>query len=226
MPTLRWMSAPSRSNPLSTWVSQGGRLWFMGGGVASSLQRSWEKAGSAGDVYSNTDGELVTGRMMYDLVGWRSEISAKSLAQLRLPNNLPGGYPGAPDYSSLPEYLFEKSTDSDLISVYAPNRTNQTDFYQTAYAGEALTKANNVVEDIDPDPYREVFAAALDTIYVTAGGALGANRPVMTLYHGSYTSPLVFSGFPLWFWRRNDQISIADWVLQTYWGLSRQPVPR
>jgi hypothetical protein len=38
--------------------------------------------------------------------------------------------------------------------------------------------------------------------------------------------PLVFSGFPLWFFRRSQQIPVVDFVLQQLWGYTRQPVSR
>jgi hypothetical protein len=56
---------------------------------------------------------------------------------------------------------------------------------------------------------------------------MGAPRPVMTIYHGGTTGQIqVFSGFQLWYWQRDEQIAIADFVLQHAWRLPRQPVPR
>ena len=92
-------------------------LWMFGGGTASALQRNWEKPGTAGDVYSSIDGELVPGRLLYDVFGWRSEITAKSVAQASMPSHPIGRTPASPDYSSLPDYLFEKSAETDPIDV-------------------------------------------------------------------------------------------------------------
>lgn len=227
MSQLRWLSSPGRSNPIGTYVQQGGQLWMFGGGTASALQRNWEKPGTASDVYSNADGELVPGRLMYDVFGWRSEISAKSIAQASIPPHPIGRTPASPDYSSLPEYLFEKSPDTDPIAQFAPNRIGLSDFYQSAHVAEAITKPLDLVEDIDPDPAILTQVSVLDTLYESVGGQLGATRPIMTLWHGGDGSQKqVFSGFQLWYWRREQQIAIADWVLQTVWRIPRAPVPR
>jgi hypothetical protein len=226
MSELTWLTLPGRSNPIGTWISQGGQIWMFGGGCASALQRNFEKAGTAADVYSAADGELGPGRFMYDVFGWQSEISSKSYAQAQKPFHSISRTADSLDYSLLPDYLFEKSTDTDPINVYAPNRTSTSDFYQTSMMGEGITKPNEVLVDVDPDPNVVHQASALDTIYESVGGQLGSSRPVMTLYHGPSGQRQVFSGFPLWYWRRDEQISIADFVLQKMWGIPRQPVPR
>src|SRR5207344_1323810 len=79
MSELRWLTYPGRTNPIGTWVSQGGQLWMFGGGAATAMQINWEKAGTPSDVFANSDGELVPGRFMYDMFGWRSEIQAKGI---------------------------------------------------------------------------------------------------------------------------------------------------
>jgi len=55
---------------------------------------------------------------------------------------------------------------------------------------------------------------------------MGAPRPVMTLYRSPSGQKQIFSGFQLWYWRRDYQVAITDFVLQKAWGLPRQPVPR
>ena len=226
MSELRYLSSPGRSNPLGTWVQQGGQLWMFGGGTASALQRNWEKAGTLSDVYSSADGELIPGRLMVDVFGWQSEITARSVAQASKPAH-PMRYPSRlPDVSSLPDYLFEKSVDTDPIAVYGPNRLSQSDFYQTAHVGEGLSKANELTRDMDPDPNVVRMESVLDTLYETVGGQIGAGKPIMTVMHASNGKKQVFSGFQLWYWRREQQIAIADWVLQRLWGLPRSNVPR
>jgi len=83
-----------------------------------------------------------------------------------------------------------------------------------------------VLIDVDADPSTFHQVSVLDTLYESVGGQMGASRPVMTLYHGPSGQRQVFSGFPLWYWRRDEQIAIADFVLQKVWGIPRQPVPR
>lgn len=226
MSELRFLSNASRSNPLGTYVQQGGELWFFGGGTASALQRNWEKSGTAADVYSNADGELVPGRLMYDVFGWRSEITAKSMAQATKPQHEISRHGRLPSTVELPDYLFEKFPDSDPISVYAPNRVGTSDFYQTAHVGEGVSKPNEVLGDADPDPNSVRQESLLDTLYESVGGQMGAGRSVMTVMHAPNGKQHVFSGFQLWYWRREQQIAILDWVLQRLWGLPRRNVAR
>ncbi len=227
MSQLRWLTLPGRSNPLGTWIAQGGQLWMFGGGTATALQINWERPGSVADVYSSTDGELVPGRLMYDVFGWRSEITARSIAQATQPPHPIGRSTSPVDYTGLPDYLFEKSVDTDPIAVYAPNRLSLSDFYQSAHLGEGLTKANEVREDRDPNPDVRVEESVVDTLYESVGGQLGSQRPLMTVWHGGTQGQVhVFSGFQLWYWRRQHQIEILDWVLQKAWGLTRENVPR
>lgn len=226
MSTLRMLATPGRTNVLATWVTQGGKLWLFGGGIATSLQKEWERTGSSSNIFSFTDGELVPGRMMYDLARWRSEITVGSSSQATQP---PGGIrrdAGDPDWSELPPYLFGKSSATDPIATYAPNRTSASDFYQSSYAAEVISRANEVEEDFDLSADGVDLRPVLDTLYVTVGGTAGSDRPVMTVYRGVQHPPLVMSGFPLWHWRREQQIQIADFVLQRLWGLTRQNVPR
>jgi len=226
MSQLRWLSTPGRSNVVGTWVSQGGQIWMFGGGTATALQLNWERRGPQ-NVFASSDGELVPGRFMYDVFGWRSEISAKSYAQASKPDHPINRDGTMPDATPLPDYLFEKSGDSDPINVYAPNRVGSSDFYQSSQIGEALTQANNVVEDDDPDPNVVHAHAVLDTVYETVGGGMGSQKPTMTVWHGGDgTQRQVFSGFQLWYWQRDEQIAILDWVLQKIWGLPRADVPR
>ena len=225
MSELRWLTLPGRSNPLGTWVTQGGELWMFGGGCASALQRNFEVSPPS-DVYESANGELGPGRFMYDVFGWQSEISSKSFAQAQKPGHSISRTADSLDYSLLPDYLFEKSPDTDPIDVYAPNRLSTSDFYQTSMMGEGITKPNEVLMDVNPDPNVVTMGSVLDTLYESVGGQMGQARPVMTLYHGPTGQHQVYSGFQLWYWRRDEQISITDFVLQKMWGIPRQPVPR
>jgi len=227
MSELRWLTEPGRSNPLGTWVSQGGELWMFGGGAATALQRNFEKSGTPSDVYSSTTGELGPGRFMFDVFAWKSEIAARSTTQAQMPSHPIGRSSDSPDYSGLPDYLFEKSRDTDAIDVFAPYRLSDSDFYQSVMLGEGLNKPNEILEDRDPDPNVLRQESVLDTLYEAVGGQLGTGKPIMTVWHGGTNHQRqVFSGFPLWYWRRDEQIAIADWVLQKLWGLPRRNVER
>jgi hypothetical protein len=157
---------------------------------------------------------------MYTLPHWRSEITEDRTNRAVRSLRAVGGWPGAPDYSLLPPLLEEKAPETDAM---APNRTNPSDFYRLNFIGEYLTKPNAITE---LDPVTGVAFSALDTLYETQGGVAGSGRPIMTLYHGSEAPGLVCSGFPVWYFTRSQGIALVDWVLQSYWGLSRSPVPR
>lgn len=226
MPALHAMSTPGLTNPLTVWLGQGGKLWMFGGGTAYSMQIDWEKVGTNGSIYSATDGELAPGRLMYDGVHWRSEVTVSTSVQATRAGSNPRAWPGAPSFDRLPPYLFEKTAATDPMATYAPTRTNLADFFQRSYSAEGITKANSVGEDADPDPNIVVTEPTLDTLYFSIGGSLGVSRPIMTLYHGSETGSVVYCGFPLWYFRREQVISLADFVLHDWWGLPRNDVPR
>lgn len=225
MPFLHHVSYPGRSNPLTVWVKQGGKAWLMGGGIATCMQREWEKYGTSSLVFSYADSELVQGRFMFDLAHWRSEITIGLGRQAGRSTAGQRPWPGMPDYGALPALLSEKTAATDPIATYAPNRTNQSDYYQSVFTAEVLTRANTITEDVDPG-VGENLQPALDTLYATNGGAVGSGKPMMTLYHGSEHAPLVFSGFPLWYFKRSQAIPVADFVLERFWGLPRRPVAR
>lgn len=226
MPALHAMSTPGKTNALSVWMRQGGKLWMFGGGCALALQLDWERAGSDGTTFSAADGELGAGRLMFDGAHWQSEISTGSAGQARRIEHSPRNWPGAPSFARLPAQLYEKRTDTDPMSVYAPTRTIPSEFYRTTYRAEAISAPNTVVEDLGGDPDVPRYEPVLDTLYTTIGGLLGTGKPVMTYYHGRETSPNVFSGFPIWYFRREQVIALVDWVLQDAWGLPRENVPR
>ena len=223
-PALRFMSSSGHQNTLSTYSAMGGRVWLMGGGGAYNTlipfnSRANDLRGVI--VFSPELGELVSGRMMYDIVHWQSEISGFTAQGASRATGPLGGWAGAPDYSALPSVLEARSGATDpqppIRSAFA--------FYLSDYLAEYLSKPNLTVEDLDPDPDLNRPGPALDTLFNVSGG-IGSGLPVMTYYHGSENGPFVFSGFPLWFFRRPQAIQLADWVLQSVWHLPRDPVAR
>ena len=221
MPLLRYWSSPNIPNPLGTWLAQGGRLWLMGGGAALATLKPWDKKPAANSIFSASDGVLGPGRMMYDHAHWRSEIRVLRSIQAGRSARAVGGWPGAPDYSTLPPLLMGKSPETDPLP---PLRT--ANFYLTSYAAEHLHKSNDIAEDGDPDPSIFTPVSTLDTLYETLGGEAGVGWPVMTVYHGSESPLFVFSGFPIWYFQRSQTIDLVDFVLQRLWGMSRRPVAR
>jgi hypothetical protein len=216
MPLLRTWSAPAVQNPLAIWLRQGGRIWLLGGGSAMASLIDFNQLRSADNVFSSELGELGPGRLMHDAAHWRSEIKVLRSFRASRSARAAGGWPGAPDYSVLPDELLEKSIDTDPLP---PLRGGN--FYATAYAAEVLSKPNIIVEGFAPDAI-----STLDTLYETQGGEIGSGWPVMTLYHGGENAPFVFSGFPIWYFQRSQTIQLVDFVLQRVWGLERRPVAR
>src|SRR6185312_8024159 len=60
---------------LSTYITQGGKVWVCGGGAAYATLVSWNKPNTTAFDYSARDGELVPGRFMYDFAHWREGIT-------------------------------------------------------------------------------------------------------------------------------------------------------
>jgi len=121
-----------------------------------------------------------------------------------------------------------------------PLRTANEDWFQTSTFAEVIVEGTFIREDLNGELPGGV-ASTLDTMFVAVGGSVGVNRPIMTYYHGldfpsafqhpTHPAPqalahVVFSGFPLWYFRRAQQLVLADFVLQDIFGHSRAPVPR
>ncbi len=216
MPLLRAWTTPPAQNPLTTWIRQGGRLWLMGGGAALASLRAYNKPNSPPDVYASDLDELRPGTLMSDYAHWRSELRVANA--FRATRN-PGLTTGAStiDYSSLPPELLEKTASSDPLP---PLRTSN--FYLTSYPAEHLTKPNTILEPQGAGPDAPL-ASVLDTVYTTFGGSAGTGWPLMTVYRGAEIQPLVFSGFPIWYFRQSDGTALVDFVLQRMWGMQRRP---
>jgi hypothetical protein len=170
-------------------------------------------------VFSPTLNELVPGRFMYDIGHWQSEISALVSFIANKNPTIPSG-PNVPDYSGLPSQLRYRTEATDPTPPF-----RGTDYYVLGYDAEYLTKPNNVTELVQVTPDSTVAVSVLDTLYYTSGTSFGA-KPVMTVYRGHDSAPFVFSGFPLWYFTRTQAMALGDWVLGSYWGIPREPLPR
>lgn len=238
MSTLRYMSAPGRQNTLSTWVSQGGKLWALGGGVAYATNIDYNnRLNDVGITAFNSTGQrpdLVPGRFMYDVAKWQSEVRSLGgvTVQFQKSTRAVGGWTGAPDYNLLPTVLSAKTPSTDPIY---PFRTFST-FYLNKFTFEFMDVPNYIQEDSDPDPARVVPVSTLDTLFVATGSSVFLQpepkfgvriaNPTMTYYHGALEPPMVFTGFDIWHYRRAQIIQLVDFVMQQIWGLPRQAIDR
>jgi hypothetical protein len=218
------MNAPGGNNTLAQYVATGGKLWLMGGGAAYATLIDWNRPGTRTDEYSADDLELVPGRFMYDWSHWRSRVMTP-MSGTRLaghfhsaetpfedPSTAPGrGWPGQPSYAGLPLTLNPRATTTDPL----PPRVASSNFYINAFQAEIIS--------VTPNAILEAGASALDTLYFARYPGLDPISPVVTLYHGTDATQGVFMGAPLWHFRRSQIIELGDWVLQSLWGLPRDP---
>jgi hypothetical protein len=133
----------------------------------------------------------------------------------------PNGDLSAPNYGTLPQYMRPKDPSRD---PFPPNRTGQgpAAFYQVDKEIEYITPTapNFIIEDFDPSILGVDNQSALDTLYSVSTSATFLG-PVMTYYHGLENGPLVFSGFPIWFFTRPDAQALSRFVLSDVFGLPR-----
>jgi hypothetical protein len=182
-PTLLYMSARDRQNTLSTWVSQGGKLWALGGGFATATNKLWNNTSNDANQIRTYSSEgmrpdLTPGRFMFDLAHWRTEFRVYGPVFVRFsrydqPDPTVIGFPKPPtywkggtftnpevNYTSLPPTLQFRSPTTDPLSLW-PDRTMNTEYYvgNRTYSGigvdiEFLTVAHNMLEQV-PAPTEE-----------------------------------------------------------------------
>ena len=235
---LRYMSGPGGASGLGAYAAWGGKVWLAGGGAAYASLIPWNQTSNdvGGLTFSNSAGELIPGRMMYDMVHWRSEIKTA------FGNIAIGKSPTAARYPMLPAALAPKSAAAG--DVFPPNRSGQGlgTFYKPVFPPEPPPQPNSILEDLRPGHKHGASVSALDTLYKATGlvlppevqspdGRLVAMNPCMTYYHGVENAPVIFSGFDLWSFRRVQCQQLVDGVLQGIWGLAKAapappPAPR
>jgi hypothetical protein len=244
MPVLRYMSSPGRASTLGAYVQGGGRVWLLGGGAGTVATDPFNRARNddiSGRIYSNREGELASGRLLYDAAHWRSAFSATvALVSItRAPRaeaiaDAPwahedawgGGTVRAPDYRRLPEHLRDRDPVSDPLPPTRVARQANL-YYRSSYACEYLVEPNEITEDVDLSPAHVRTASVLDTLMeASSSRLLNSPAPTMTYYHGFEANRFVFSGFAPWDFQRVDAIALVDFVLQELWGLPRQPLDR
>jgi hypothetical protein len=250
---LRSMTSPGHENALGAYVAEGGRLWLLGGGAANASLASWNKRGTDPDEFTNSDGELVPGRLMYDFPHWRTALTLRQAkyALLNVPEMNPTYPNAAPGRNwsgqgihydlSMPDY--QKLRDAGSGAPMLAPRTCASDppsplrdcgsFYLVGnYSAEFMgtlssaAPSNVIVEDADPNRDVENRQSTLDTLYFVSGGVAPYGRPVMTYYHGFEGGPTVFSGFPLWYFQRTQASRLSQFVLTDIFQIPRAATAR
>ena len=230
--SLRLMSSPGFQNTLAAYAQHGGQVWLQGGGAAYATLAAWNRRNTPANEFTNVDGELIEGRFMYDFPHWQSGIRILPAREALLnvpattgdPTAAPGrGWPGQPLYQKLATHSLVLSPRNCVSDPPPPLRTCNSFYALQSYTAEFLFRPNAVLEDVDPRPNHETFVSVLDTLYLASGGSAGGPWPVMTYYHGSQSAPMVFSGFPIWYFQRQQCQEVSDFVLQDIWGLSKRP---
>ena len=228
-----------------------GFVWLCGGGAAFATLLPWNKAINGINVFTREAGELQEGRLMFDYAHWREYVTNSQSINARkfgttffgggvFPRSPGRGWPAnpplptppaAPSYTRLPVSLDPKATPP--ADPLPPGRIgNGGSFYLGNYGSEhilthpSVQSATYVREDYGPDADHPLEYSTLDTLYLTLGSPSLPNCPNMTYYHGRECQPFIFSGFNIWYWKRQQCIDLVDWVLQDVWGLTRTNVPR
>ncbi len=227
---LSYMSYPGHTNSLAMWVAAGGKLWALGGGFGSTTniaRNSPANDDARGPIYSSFGGtpDLVPGRFMYDWAHWQSEfrmlgLTGPGIARADRDTTTPSAIP-----ITLPARLAPRGPVTDPLP---PLRTAAA-FYNPTWSIEYLTRPNHVDGPRNPSPRHAADIQLMDTLMIatspllpplpdSSGSGVGA---CMTWYHGQDGASVVFSGFDIWTWPRNDCARLVDGVLGGIWGLSR-----
>ena len=249
--TLRYMASPNHQNTLAAWVTQGGRLWLFGGGIAYATTAPYDNRGN--NVLVKTfrsdlaKPDLVSGRFMYDVAHWQAEFKCvggvtpkfKRVDQPEADYSYQEPYPGIPLRRTHPEYQFAptellpKSPDTDPMTQY-PNR-NSTEIYrlhQPYYVEFLAEQENRIQETVPSHTGADSTYDTLDTLYLAWApysyfdhwGDVSPHvcNPVMTIYRGhDFPNPVIFQGFDLWNFQKPQLIQLVDFVLNNVWGIPR-----
>ena len=207
---LRWMSA-GRVNALAAYVQAGGQLWLLGGGAGLASTIEWRARGNTTNTFSSARGELVPGQFMYEYPHWRSEFTY-DLLTASVVRATPGASGGRWDFSRFPMSLDGRTPATDPLP---PMRSGSAAFYARSGTAEYLTQPNTILENHNDASRR---GSPLDTLYSLGSGS---GFPIMTFYHGRESGAVLFSGFDIWSFRRDQGAQLVDAVLQGIWGLPR-----
>lgn len=203
--SLRYMTGgQGRINSLAAYLEAGGKVWFVGGGVAVAARQAF----------------------MRSYMRWSTFRATTGGAFITRSDRLPLDDPNAPPLARLPMRLDAKTS---LTDPFPPGRAGQSQsvFYRSLYEFEYMNTPNAYTEPDPDDP--EIQRAVLDTLLKISGIGLptpsqNPENVVMTSYRGFRTGHVVFNGHDLWTFRRTQLVELIDFVLQDVWGFpARQP---
>jgi hypothetical protein len=198
--SLRYMTGGTgRINTLAAYLEAGGSLWLVGGGGAVAARQSF----------------------MRDFVKWSTFRAYTAAGFISKSDRVPTNDPNAPSYARLPARLDAKNS---LTDPFPPGRAGQSQnvFYRSLYEFEYMNSPRFYSEPDPDDPTRQV--AVFDSLMKIAGIGLplpsqNPENVLMTLYRGSQSGKVVFSGHDLWTFRRAQMVDLIDFVLQDIWEL-------
>ena len=227
--SLRFMSAPGRTNTLAAYLARGGDAWVVGGAAGYASTIAYNRSDndvSGATVFSSAPPrtELAPSRFLFDHAHWQSEFRSGTSTFLHLDRIAVARGPGAPDYSLLPATMGMRSAATDPLPPYR----FASSFYNTVAGLEFLSMANTILEDVATSPRQDALVPVLDTLMVGRGSGIPTAMtpaPTMTYYHGAEGGAVLFSGFDLWSWRRADCAALVDGVLQGIWHLQKAAPP-
>jgi hypothetical protein len=223
--SLSYMNSSGHANTLGTYAAQGGHLWLAGGGAAAASLFPWNVTTNDSRstiTFSASRGELAPGRLMYEFPAWRSEI--RSAAASYTIQRYTGRHEGTGAFATLPARIDVKTRASDPLARFAPGRS-ESQFYLSTLDLEFLQLPNEILDDSgapgNPGP-----RSTLDTLYHADGTTLPNDETnpynvVMTVQRPRGGGTVVFTGFDLWHFQRQQLIQLADFVLRDQWGLAR-----
>ena len=240
---LRFMSEAGHANSISAYLRQGGQVWLAGGGIASATLLDFNQTSNdhtlpapgitfTSDPHEtpNVPLELQPGRFMYDVAHWQSQIKETATVLSGLYRYLgrfeAPGHTVPLKYRNLPTSMRFRSL---ALGDSLPPQRFASDYFlnQPITDLEYLSKANRIVEDVDPSPLGIDEQSTMDTLYYATGSSLVDTSyndydVCMTVYDGpAYPHPIIFTGFNLWFWTKSDCRALIDAVVHDMWGYSR-----
>ncbi len=250
MTAIRAINSRDRLNLLAVYLRQGGKAWLFGEGMTLAIANGyWTRFGNAPRL-PYTSGEnpqqnvLFPGNFLYDFVHLRSELSTAGTATFQ-PTQLRSCIPYLPQFAG-------PATDSDRThdpridprpgagaARTALNWPGLPRLTTSAYRGAVVAPGINgtfvIKKPLQITNGGPTFIPVLDTLFLFQARRLdltgfyepfaGDGYPNAIHYYGADNGPgseLVWFGFPLHFFERDQVKTVVDEVMR---NLDVEPVP-